>query len=101
MVGLVVGKFVGIAGVCRLLVWLKIAQLPKGAGWPHVYGVALLAGIGFTMSLFITELALTAPIDRLEAKLGILVSSVIAGGLGLYYLKRQPLLAENEVEAEH
>lgn len=98
MVGLVVGKFVGIAGVCRLLVWLKIAQLPQGARWQHIYGVALLAGIGFTMSLFITELALTTPLDRLEAKLGILVSSVIAGGLGLIYLKRQPVLAENDTE---
>ncbi len=101
MVGLIVGKFVGIAGVCRLLVWLKIAQLPKGARWPHIYGVALLAGIGFTMSLFITELALTAPIDRLEAKLGILVSSVIAGSLGLIYLKRQPLLTENDTDTTH
>jgi len=101
MVGLVVGKFIGIAGICRLMVWLKIAQLPKGASWQHIYGVALLAGIGFTMSLFITELALTVPLDRLEAKLGILVSSVIAGGLGLFYLKRQPLLAENEVETDH
>ncbi len=95
MFGLVVGKFVGIAGVCKLLVWLKLAELPKNARWPHIYGVALLAGIGFTMSLFITELALTAPIDRLEAKLGILVSSVIAGGLGLFYLKRQPIVSEN------
>jgi NhaA family Na+:H+ antiporter len=60
----------------------------------------MLAGIGFTMSLFITELALTVPLDRLEAKLGILVSSVIAGGLGLIYLKRQPLISENEVETE-
>lgn len=100
MVGLVVGKFVGITGVCRLLVWLKIAQLPKGARWSHIYGVAMLAGIGFTMSLFITELALTVPLDRLEAKLGILVSSVIAGGIGLFYLKRQPLISENEVETE-
>jgi NhaA family Na+:H+ antiporter len=98
MIGLIVGKFVGITGVCRLLVWLKLAELPKGARWPHIYGVALLAGIGFTMSLFITELALTTPLDRLEAKLGILGSSVIAGGLGLFYLKRQPVLTENEGE---
>lgn len=96
MVGLVIGKFVGIAGISRLLVYLKLAQLPKNANWNHIYGVSLLAGIGFTMSLFITELALKADIDRLEAKLGILVSSVIAGSLGLFYLMRQPPVTESD-----
>jgi Na+:H+ antiporter, NhaA family len=101
MVGLVVGKFIGVAGTSWLLVRLGLAQLPKGAGWNHIIGVALLAGIGFTMSLFITELALEAPLDRLEAKLGILVASVIAGALGLFYLSRQPELHQEAEQNEH
>ncbi len=59
MSGLLVGKFVGIGGACKLLVRAGLASLPRNTAWPHIYGAALMAGIGFTMSLFITNLAYT------------------------------------------
>lgn len=59
LLGLLVGKFVGIVGSCRLLVRAGLASLPRGTAWSHMYGAALMAGIGFTMSLFITNLAYT------------------------------------------
>lgn len=59
MIGLLAGKFIGIAGASRLLVRTGLASLPRGTAWTHIYGAALMAGIGFTMSLFITNLAYT------------------------------------------
>ncbi len=59
LLGLLIGKFVGIVGASRLLVRAGLASLPRGTAWTHIYGAALMAGIGFTMSLFITNLAYT------------------------------------------
>ncbi|KAI9549733.1 putative (+)/H(+) antiporter NhaA-like [Daphnia sinensis] len=70
IVGLVVGKFIGIVGVSKILVKLKLASLPEGIKWRHVYGVALLAGVGFTMSLFITDLAFDDPTYIIQSKIG-------------------------------
>ncbi len=84
--GLLIGKFFGIVLFTRLLVWLKISSLPKGVRWPHIYGVGLLAAIGFTMSLFITELAFTDEDHLVQAKIGILTASILAGILGYLYL---------------
>ena len=69
------------------MIWLKICQLPKGVKWPHIYGVGILAGIGFTMSLFITELAFNDENYMVQAKIGILSASLLAGLLGYFYLK--------------
>ena len=55
--GLIVGKQIGVFGLCFLFLKLKIAQLPKGITMGHLYGASLLCGIGFTMSLFIGGLA--------------------------------------------
>ena len=84
--GLIIGKTVGIIGMSKLMVWLKLAKLPEGVRWPHIYGASLLAAVGFTMSLFITELAFTDANYILQAKLGILMASFIAGIAGYLIL---------------
>jgi len=87
MVGLVIGKFVGIVFFSKLMVKLKWASLPEYCNWYHVYGVALLAGVGFTMSLFITKLAFANEEIIYQAKLGVMSASVIAGVLGFFVLR--------------
>ncbi len=85
--GLFVGKFIGVVGVSKLLVNTGLAKLPKNATWTHIYGVGFLAGIGFTMSLFITELAFADEDLVLAAKVGILSSSILAIISGLTLLR--------------
>ncbi len=85
--GLVLGKFSGILLFCFVMVKLGIAKLPEGGSWKHMVGVALLAGIGFTMSLFISGLAFSDPKYVEQAKYGILIASVLAGLLGTLVLK--------------
>lgn len=85
--GLVFGKFIGIVGVSKLLVKLKWATLPHETNWKHIYGAALLAGVGFTMSLFITELAFSNPVHILNAKIGIFMASGVSGLAGYYLLR--------------
>ncbi|TDB39960.1 MAG: Na+/H+ antiporter NhaA [Actinobacteria bacterium] len=85
--GLVLGKQLGITGAAWLAIRLKLAELPKGVTWRHIYGVGWLGGIGFTMSLFISGLAFRSGILQSEAKLAILVTSVVAG-LGGYMILR-------------
>lgn len=77
--GLVAGKFGGVVLISKVLVWTNLAKLPMGVSWRHMYGAALLAGVGFTMSLFIAELAFTEAQYILEAKMGILMASFVAG----------------------
>ena len=86
--GLIAGKFIGIVGITKILVKLKWATLPYGANWRQLYGVALLAGVGFTMSLFITELAFKDPTYILQAKIGVFIASIM-GGVGGYLLLRK------------
>jgi len=91
VLGLVIGKFVGVAGFSFLLVKLNIAVLPGGLNWKHILGVSLLAGMGFTMSLFISALAFGDNGMLLQAKLGILIASIISALLGFavfYFLGR-------------
>ncbi len=90
--GLVAGKFGGVVLISKLLVWTKLAKLPMGVNWRHMYGAALLAGVGFTMSLFISELAFIEKAYILQAKMGILMASFVAGIGGFLLLnstKRQ------------
>jgi NhaA family Na+:H+ antiporter len=85
--GLVLGKLIGIAGVSWLAVKLGIGELPKGTNFKQIVGVGLLGGIGFTMSIFIGELAFVGQDDfLLMAKTGILFASLIAGVGGLIWL---------------
>ena len=85
--GLVVGKLAGIAGFCWLSAKLGLARLPADVRWTHLIGAALLGGIGFTMSIFITNLALTDPALITGAKMSILTASLLAALLGLTVLK--------------
>ncbi len=91
-IGLLVGKAIGVFGSARLLVWLGWAQAPRGASWQQFFGVSVLCGIGFTMSLFIGELAFAGKAAELETelKLGVIVGSLVSGALGAWILSRHP-----------
>jgi NhaA family Na+:H+ antiporter len=84
--GLVLGKLIGISLFSHLIVKLKISSLPKGMDFRQVYGVALLAGIGFTMSIFISDLAFADETSIQIAKVGVFAASIIAGILGMTLL---------------
>ena len=87
MVGLIVGKLAGIAGVSLLAVKLGVGALPEGTRTHHIIGVGLLGGIGFTMSIFVAELAFYGQQEALVlAKTGVLFASVIAGVAGFTWL---------------
>ena len=100
ILGLFVGKQIGILGSVWLCVKSGLAKLPQGVSWAQVWGVSILAGIGFTMSLFIANLGLRGD-DLLmsEAKLGILVGSGISAivGLGILWLTCRKTLDDEDV----
>ncbi|NIR32392.1 MAG: Na+/H+ antiporter NhaA [Gammaproteobacteria bacterium] len=86
--GLVAGKLLGIAGLGMLAVKLGVAELPRGCRAVHIVGVSLLAGIGFTMSIFIAELAFRGqPELIIAAKTGILLASLVSGIAGYLWLR--------------
>lgn len=85
--GLLIGKQLGIFGACWLAIQLRIAKLPSGVGWWELYGVALLGGIGFTMSLFISSLAFEGSTVVTNDRLGILVGSILSALIGYSILK--------------
>jgi len=85
-IGLVVGKPIGILLFSAIAVRIGVARLPSGTNWASIGGAGLLAGIGFTVSVFIAELALDQPVLN-EAKVAILAASVAAGALGLFALR--------------
>jgi Na+:H+ antiporter, NhaA family len=87
VLGLVLGKVAGIFSLSWLAVQLKFASLPAHVSWRHVAGLGLLAGIGFTVSLFIADLAFINPIVQAQAKIGILIASLLAGTMGFIYLR--------------
>ena len=84
--GLVLGKFLGISLFSHLTVWFKIAVLPEGVTWNQIYGVAFLAGIGFTMSMFISDLAFNDDSYKQIAKVGIMAASLISAIIGMIWL---------------
>ncbi|RSK24977.1 Na+/H+ antiporter NhaA [Hymenobacter metallilatus] len=91
LVGLVVGKPLGIGALSWLTVRLSWASLPPGVSWRHLWGAGVLGGIGFTMSIFVTLLALGEhSADTDVAKLAILLASLTAGGLGFALLRTAP-----------
>jgi NhaA family Na+:H+ antiporter len=93
--GLVIGKPIGIFLLTFLAVRVGAASLPRGVSWNQIFGAGLLGGVGFTVALFITELAFTGEALVDEAKMGILAASVVAGVAGYLYLfltnRRQPV----------
>ena len=85
--GLVLGKFIGITGASWLVLKLGVAQLPKDTRFTQIAGVSLLAGIGFTMSIFVAQLGFSGREDLLHlAKTGILAASLFAGIAGFIWL---------------
>ena len=96
--GLVLGKFIGIAGFTWLAVKLGFTSLPQGINFKHIIGVSLMGGIGFTMSIFIAELGFAhSAEDLLMAKTGILFASALAGISGFLWLY---LTSEKNKEVE-
>ncbi|MCI0922225.1 Na+/H+ antiporter NhaA [Sphingobacterium rhinopitheci] len=85
--GLLLGKPVGILLVSYICTKLRVSSLPEGSSWGHILGVGLLAGIGFTMSIFIAILSFNDPTNIAEAKLSILITSLIAGIVGYLVLR--------------
>lgn len=86
--GLILGKFIGIVGACWLALKFGIGQLPAQTRFSQIAGVALLAGIGFTMSIFIAELGFAGQAEELlMAKTGVLFASLLAGVGGYVWLR--------------
>lgn len=96
--GLFLGKQLGVLGAVWAASRLGVARPPGGASWPQIYGMALLCGIGFTMSLFIAGLAFADP-ELVEAvKVGILAGSVLSACAG-YLVLRLSASRSRQVEA--
>jgi len=88
--GLCIGKQLGVFGVCWLMIKSGLANMPKGVSWMHLYGLASLCGVGFTMSLFIGSLAFEgsgAPDYAVEARLGILTGSLLSAVTGYLMIR--------------
>ena len=86
-VGLVAGKFFGVSIATWIAVRFRFGKLPRLTTWRHILGVAAIAGIGFTVSLFISGLAFTDPELADRAKIGIFIGSALAGILGFAILR--------------
>ena len=85
--GLTLGKPIGIALFAWLAVRLGIARLPPAIAWRHIVGVACLGGVGFTISLFITDLAFGAGTLANHARVGIFIGSLISGLVAYLFLR--------------
>jgi len=100
LLGLVVGKPVGVLGFSWLAVRLRIAQLPHAVNWRQIGAVGMLAGIGFTVSIFISSLAFDSDLYLAEAKTAVLAASLIAGLLGYFALRERGVAPRPEESAE-
>ncbi len=80
--GLVLGKQIGVFGLAAVMIRLGLARMPAGANYLHVYGVSCLAGVGFTMSLFIGGLSFATPDLMNEVRAGVLTGSILSGLMG-------------------
>ncbi|KAA3642632.1 MAG: Na+/H+ antiporter NhaA [Bacteroidetes bacterium] len=87
ILGLIVGKFLGIFGFTTILIKLGVAKLPKGTNWGILAGAAIMGGIGFTMSIFISDLALNDQEMKDQAKMAILLASFLSGLIGFLIIK--------------
>lgn len=88
IVGLMIGKPVGVYLMTKLAILLRIGTMPQGASWMQIIGIGLLAGIGFTMSIFIALLSFEDSRLIAEAKFSILVASLLSGVIGYILLNR-------------
>ena len=87
LLGLLVGKPLGIMLSVYLLTRLRIGSLPRSLGWRQLLGLGFLASIGFTMSMFVTTLAFSAPEHMVQAKIGIFAASILGGLIGYCLLR--------------
>ena len=88
MTGLVLGKPLGVTFLCAAAVACGVCRLPADLNWGHVAGAGILGGIGFTMSIFVTQLAFAGNPDTINAsKMAILLASMVAGVLGFVWLR--------------
>jgi NhaA family Na+:H+ antiporter len=88
LLGLLLGKTIGISLTCFVATKFKIASLPENSTWFHIIGIGFLAGIGFTMSIFVSLLSFDDVSYINEAKFSILITSTLAGIIGYQFLKR-------------
>jgi Na+:H+ antiporter, NhaA family len=88
--GLILGKPIGIILCAAIAVKLKLAEMPQGAGWMDIAAIACLAGIGFTMSLFVGGLAFSDETMMNQVRLGVLIGSFISGILGVAIILLRP-----------
>ena len=103
--GLFIGKPLGITLASWIAIKLKIAKKPRAASWKQISGVAMLGGIGFTMSIFVSILSFASPLFQLEAKFSILIASIVSAAAGyilLNYLskKQSPVKVEVAEKSE-
>ena len=89
LLGLLFGKPIGIVSFCKLAVKMGLARLPSGVTWLQMTAVGMLAGIGFTVAIFISSLAFVDPRHLMEAKTAVLEASLIAGLAGFFALRRE------------
>jgi NhaA family Na+:H+ antiporter len=99
--GLLVGKLVGVSVATWIAVRAGIGKLPSRTGWRQIVGLASLAGIGFTVSMFVTELAFDTAALADSAKVGIFLGSGIAGIIGTVLLRRGSSTGGQSVEVDH
>jgi NhaA family Na+:H+ antiporter len=83
------GKQIGVFGACFVAIKTGFAAMPKAATWRHIYGVAVLCGVGFTMSLFIGALAYSSTELQNQVKIGVLAGSLLSSILGAVILRRK------------
>jgi len=88
ILGLFLGKQIGVTFFSWVIIRTGIADMPEGVTWPQIYGVSCLAGVGFTMSLFVSDLAFKTASLIDDAKIGILAASLISGIAGYLFLRR-------------
>jgi NhaA family Na+:H+ antiporter len=103
--GLFIGKPLGITLASWIAIKLKIAKKPRSASWKQISGVAMLGGIGFTMSIFVSILSFASPLFQLEAKFSILIASIISAAAGYIFLnylskKQSPFKIEQTEKSE-
>lgn len=98
--GLLIGKQVGIFGFTWVCIRFGLSRLPEGVTWLHVYGAAALAGIGFTMSLFIGTLAFETPENQALVRMGVLSGSLISGLIGYLVLRFMKRTENSENQSE-
>lgn len=90
LLGLVIGKPLGLMLMSWLFVRLRAGRLPAGVNWTQMLAISIMSGLGFTMAVFINELAFDEVAVRVQAKLGILFASIVAGGLGVLLFRFGP-----------